>query len=93
MGISMSESAKLLSKPTNYAVVQLPDRQFPGVVMQGDSLHALVRELGELLRLAEPYSNEELNMGLKDLHEQFQAVALHCERVCDDHGVELPYSR
>lgn len=31
------DDAKLLSEPTNDAVVQLPGRAFPGVVFQGDS--------------------------------------------------------
>jgi hypothetical protein len=34
--------AKLLSEPKNYAIVQLPQRRFPGVVFQGDSLNILI---------------------------------------------------
>ena len=30
----MDATAKRLTDPTNYAVVQLPGRQFPGVVFQ-----------------------------------------------------------
>ena len=40
------ETARLLTPPHNGAVVQLPDRAFPGVVVQGDSLQILC-ELAE----------------------------------------------
>jgi hypothetical protein len=42
-------SAKLLTSSHNYAVVQLPGRQFPDVVFQGDSLHILETHLSKLL--------------------------------------------
>ncbi len=57
----MSEIVVLLSGPTNYAVVQLPGRKFPGVVIQGDSLHAMVGRLAELQKLAG--SNPHLKTG------------------------------
>jgi hypothetical protein len=38
----MDRTAKLLTETSNYAVVQLPGRQYPGVVFQGDSIHALL---------------------------------------------------
>ena len=41
----MSDFAEVRSEPTNYAVVQLPGRQFPGVVFQGDTLHVLAHSL------------------------------------------------
>ena len=47
-------TAALLSEPTNYAVVQLPQRKSPGVVFQGDSLHALRQELHALCSIEDP---------------------------------------
>ena len=41
-------TAALLSEPANYAVIQLPGRRFPGVVFQGDSLHALRESVAAL---------------------------------------------
>jgi len=37
----MTKFAELLPPPRNHAVVQLPERKFPGVVFQGDSLNSL----------------------------------------------------
>lgn len=33
LGNEMTSNVKLLSKPINFAVVQLPERQYPGVVI------------------------------------------------------------
>jgi predicted RNase H-like HicB family nuclease len=41
--------AELLTPPHNYAVVQLPDRRYPGVVTQGDSLATICARLGSAL--------------------------------------------
>jgi hypothetical protein len=35
----MANSVELLSRPVNFAVVQLAERKFPGVVVQGDTLY------------------------------------------------------
>ncbi len=41
----MTMEVKLLTLPTNFAVVQLPERSFPGVVVQGDTLNSIVESL------------------------------------------------
>ena len=41
--------AKLLTPPHNYAVVQMPDRRAPGVVLQGDSLSAVCQRLADAI--------------------------------------------
>jgi hypothetical protein len=45
------DTAQLLSPATNSAVVHLPGRRFPGVVVQGDTLNGLVRNLKDMSRL------------------------------------------
>ncbi len=87
----MSESAELLSKPTNYAVVQLPGRKFPGVVIQGDSLHTLVKRLSDLHLRSEKYRDEELTIGLNDLLEILSEASIHYESICKERGIPLPY--
>ncbi|WP_430426199.1 DUF6959 family protein [Phenylobacterium sp.] len=37
----------MLSEATNFAVVQLPGRAYPGVVFQGDSLASLIGDIAE----------------------------------------------
>jgi hypothetical protein len=87
----MSESAELLSRAINYAVVQLPGRRFPGVVVQGDSLHSLIGQIEELQRLSEPYRDEELILGLAEIHDVLNSARVHYERICRERGIALPY--
>ncbi len=52
----MSEELRSLTELHNFAVVQLPDRRYPGVVFRGDSLHIMhdqLIEATELLRRGE----------------------------------------
>ena len=48
------DDVKLLSEPTNYAVVHLPGRAFPGVVFQGDSLDGIIADLEEVVSNGRP---------------------------------------
>jgi hypothetical protein len=38
----------LLTSPGNYAIVRMPGRRFPGVVVQGDSLSILAYDAEEI---------------------------------------------
>jgi len=86
-------TARLLSPPCNYAVVQLPERSYPGVVVQGDSLNAIVENLRELHARACPTSDEELIEGLAELLGILGGARDHFEQVCREQGLGLPYSR
>lgn len=87
----MESTAKLLTEAGNYAVVQLPGRRFPGVVFQGDSIHALIAQLTSALSAARKYSDEELNTELVDAVESLSAIERKLHEVCDREGIELPY--
>jgi hypothetical protein len=41
----MGDTVELLSRQSNFAVVKLSERAFPGVVVQGDTLHNWMRQL------------------------------------------------
>ena len=89
----MQEVIELLSPPVNYAVVQLPGRRFPGVVIQGDTLHSLVLRFAEMVALAQSGDAEELVDGLKDVQEQFSDALLNYEKICIERKLELPYAK
>jgi hypothetical protein len=79
---------KLLSRATNYAVVQLPGRAFPGVVLQGDSLHILI---GDIERAVAEPDDGERTASLAHVIERLREVCAHYEAVLDREGIELPY--
>jgi len=81
---------KLLTEPTNWAVVHLPGRAFPGVVIQGDSLNILISELKGAA--AEPDARERAFL-LKDVIERLEDAQLRYEAVLEQEGLTLPYRR
>ncbi|MBN8844378.1 MAG: hypothetical protein J0H88_14145 [Sphingomonadales bacterium] len=81
-------NVKLLSPPANYAVVHLPGRAFPGVVFQGDSLHALIADIREVAGETDP---EERDFALKDIIERLETVQQHYEAVLGKEGIPRPY--
>jgi predicted RNase H-like HicB family nuclease len=89
----MSTDVKLLSRPVNFAVVQLPGRQFPGVVVQGDTLHSLVQRVDELLQLLRSGDVDELSAGISNISEQLTEAKTHYEIVCAGLGIRLPYNK
>jgi hypothetical protein len=89
----MTDSATLLSAATNYAVVQLPGRRFPGIVFQGDSTHNALVQLRRIEALAKMHGDKELDAKIAGLCELFASVITHYEAVCESRGIELPYLR
>lgn len=90
---SSSQTVRLLSRPINFAVVQIPGRVFPGVVVQGDTLHGLVSRLDEMLQLLDARQLDDLSVELEDMKDQLAEALAHYEQVCADQGIELPYPR
>ncbi len=75
----------LLSPATNGAIVQLPDRKFPGVVVQGDTLNNLIGMLQSALTGHEGMEWTEEALGI------LIGMRAHYEAVCTKIGSPLPY--
>lgn len=80
--------ARLLTPPHNYAVVQLPERHFPGVVFQGDSLHALIGDLERAIAEPDP---EERAACFEEVVERLHAIRGGYEAALKKEGIKLPY--
>lgn len=89
----MKSEVTLLTAPTNFAVVQLPGRNYPGVVVQGDSLHSLVSELREMQELLRAGEYDDLEKVLADVRERLEDALGGYEVVCAEQGIDLPYSK
>jgi Family of unknown function (DUF6959) len=89
----MQQVAELLSPPINIAVVQLPERKFPGVVVQGDTLNRFVMQLTRMRELLAANQLTELAEEIEDLEDQLADMRTRYQSVCGSHGIELPYGR
>lgn len=92
----MTKTLELLSDPVNFAVVQLPERNYPGVVIQGDTLNGLVRrleEMGNLVGSNRAEDLEDLTAEIQMLREELSAARDYYEATCAERGIRLPYPK
>jgi uncharacterized protein DUF6959 len=84
---------EMWSEQVNSAVVRVPGRRFPGVVIQGDSLSILfdlaMYVTEHLPRSADP----ELSGAAEELAEKLFHHVRNYESVLGARGVSLPYAR
>jgi len=92
----MTKTLQLLSDPVNFAVVQLPERNYPGVVIQGDTLNGLVRrleEMGNLVGSNRAEDLEDLTAEIQMLREELSAARDYYESTCAERSIRLPYPK
>ena len=85
---------EMYSEAAGSAIVRIPGRRFPGVVLQGDSLsilHVNAKDLSTRLKEL-GVQDEELLYAAQELQEQLLGRLLHYQQVLAAHGIELPYS-
>jgi hypothetical protein len=83
-----ARDARLLTPAQNFAVVQMPGRQYPGVVFQGDSLSTfceLARSLAVLT--ADTPAGEEA----ADLSERLDSILRSYLAVLKNEGIAPPF--
>ncbi len=71
-------------------IVQLPERRFPGIVIQGDTMSSFLSRLKDAKSSPDP---EERDQCLEELIESFSNLLDHYESVLEVEGYELPYAR
>ncbi len=83
--------AVVLDPAVNQAIVKMPDRKFPGVLVQGDSLHSLrgdVADAANSLRMGD-VDGASSNLGI--VLQRLDELLGHYEAVLKRAGVDLPY--
>jgi len=82
---------EVLDSTTNAAIVRMPGRSFPGVVIQGDSLKILVDLAGSIFAKAAEGRCEGLVEEAEELASSLERQLRHYEAVLRGHGLTLPY--
>src|SRR6188472_627989 len=87
------QSLEVYASDSNYAVVKPPGRQYPGSVIQGDSLFILCRlAVSMSRRVRDDESQDDKFLGdLQELTHSLVGRLLHYQSVLKEHGIELPY--
>ena len=84
---------EMWSGQVNSAVVRVPGRMFPGVVIQGDSLSILFDLAMYVTEHLPPSAHTELRGAAEELAEKLFHHITNYESVLGARGVSLPYTR
>ena len=83
---------EVYSEVSNFGIVRMPDRKFPGCVIPGDSLAILCRHAQSIVARLEAGLDSELQDDAVELLDSLQSRLRHYEGVLAQHGLSLPYS-
>ncbi len=86
-------STELLAQDGNCAVIRLPERRFPGVLIQGDSLSRLVEQMRSIHEQVRSLGKSELSEDVGEVRELLESVLQHYELTLNAHEIDLPYTR
>lgn len=85
------ELVEIYSDATNYAMIRHPGRRFPGILIQGDTLHTIVSN-AERVKLALGKGDlKKATEEIDELVEGLRARLDHYKKVLLDHGLPLPF--
>ena len=87
------KNVEVFSEVSNYGIVRMPGRAYPGCVVQGDTLASLCRTARRVHQLALQTGDEEMADEAELLTEQLEGRLRHYESVLAEHNIPLPYSK
>jgi hypothetical protein len=92
--MNLENTAQILKIGYNGAVVKLPDRKFPGMIIQGDSLSNLINEL-ILIRddIAGNKCTDDTLIGIDEIVQQLKGRIQFYEETLKYLGIDLPYNK
>ncbi|MFJ9915111.1 DUF6959 family protein [Actinacidiphila glaucinigra] len=85
------EEVELLTDGGNDAVVRLPGRNFPGVLIQGDTLSTLQADVAELVKLCAAGDLEEARQVASLLHADLGTKIERYTEALEAHGISRPF--
>ena len=82
---------EIYSDRSNQAVMRHPGRRFPGVLIQGDSLHNLCQQADRACAAAAGRLSADDYDELTELQDLLRSYLDHYKAVLAEHGMELPF--
>ncbi|MBZ3908192.1 MULTISPECIES: DUF6959 family protein [Streptomyces] len=83
--------AELFTDGGNDAVVRLPGRRFPGVLIQGDSLHILRSDMAEVVEACERGDLTEAGDSAALLLASLDTLLTRYATALERHEIQRPY--
>jgi hypothetical protein len=87
------EPLEVYARESNYAVIKPPGRNYPGCVIQGDSLASLCRMAGAIAKFAasSKIKNDDFLRTVQELNNSLVGRLLHYQEVLSQHGIAFPH--
>ncbi|MCI0702168.1 MAG: hypothetical protein L0241_13880 [Planctomycetia bacterium] len=82
---------EVYSSETNAAILRFPGRQFPGVLIQGDTLSTLFALSRRILHHTAENDTEEAQAYAEELAQTLAMLLKHYEHVLEQQKMPLPY--
>jgi hypothetical protein len=82
---------ELFTDGSNNAVIRMPGRQFPGVLIQGDSLSSLRSDLAEIRDACRTGDAAEALEAADFLLEDLDSILLRYTDALERHGIRKPF--
>jgi hypothetical protein len=87
-----TELVEIYSDATNAAVLKHPERKFPGVLIQGDTLYSLCQTADKACAAAKQQLSPDQFLELNELRNCLQSLLSHYKVILGEHGLPLPFS-
>lgn len=85
------ELVEIYSDAANMAVLRHPDSNYPGSLMQGDSLCILIQDIKEARSEIDKGDSQEAKEILDAIIETLDERLEHYKKILKEHGKELPF--
>ena len=82
---------EIYSDASILAVIRHPGRQFPGSLIQGDSLHILCSRIDEAMRALDANDLEEARGCMMEVSDSLHGRLAHYKEILSEHGIGLPF--
>ena len=85
-------NVEIYSDQSNAAIMRHPDRRFPGVLVQGDSLYSLCVQADDACAAARGKLSSDVYGELNELRNTLWNYLNHYKSVLGEHQISLPFS-
>ena len=85
-------TVEIFAEESNFVVLRVPGRKYPGVLIQGDSLSGIVGDLEQAINLFETDKEESLGC-LKLAYDGLKWRLNGYIQACEDNSEDLPFSK
>jgi hypothetical protein len=86
-----TEAVEIYSDQTNAAILRHPGRKFPGVLVQGDTLHTMCLHADRVCAKAKGALNADAYAELNELRNKLWGLLTHYKIVLGEHEIPLPF--